>query len=332
MNVNLLIDAIVRQTTILIAQLATATGLRSPLSHMANQIFVDLVKELKEQGLGNKVIADMFGLSLRTYHNRIRRMSESSTERGRTLWEAVLDFVQKKGTVLRCDVERNFCRDDEVLVHGVLKDLVESGFLFRSGVGENLTYRAANQDEMLISTISDGKEAEADLIQVAVKRYGPVSSEALREMVPISQDKLYKVVEKLIAEGRIQVRDSQGESVLSCDECIIPINASFGWEAAVLDHYQAVVTAICTKLRKGLNRALDGETIGGSTYSFEIWDQHPLREEVLGFLQNTRKRAQNLRKRVESYNKQHVEDHRSIHRVYTYVGQTVIEPEEKEET
>jgi predicted acetyltransferase len=85
MNVNLLIDAIVRQTTILIAHLATSGGTRSPLAHMANQIFVDLVRELKEQGVGNKVIADMFGLSLRTYHNRVRRMSESSTERGRTL-------------------------------------------------------------------------------------------------------------------------------------------------------------------------------------------------------------------------------------------------------
>lgn len=66
MNVNLLIDAIVRQTTVLIAQVATAAGIRAPLSHMANQVFLDLVRELKEQGLGNKVIADMFGLALST--------------------------------------------------------------------------------------------------------------------------------------------------------------------------------------------------------------------------------------------------------------------------
>jgi len=108
-NANLLIDSIVRQTTILIAHLVTATGTCSPLAHTANQIFADLVRELREQGLGNRIIADMFGLSLRTYHNRVRRMSESNTERGRTLWEAVLNFVQQKGTVLRGEVMLRFC-------------------------------------------------------------------------------------------------------------------------------------------------------------------------------------------------------------------------------
>ncbi len=61
MNPDLLIDSIVRQTTVLIAQLATATGGRAPLAHTANQVFTDLIRELKEQGVGNKVIADMFG-------------------------------------------------------------------------------------------------------------------------------------------------------------------------------------------------------------------------------------------------------------------------------
>jgi hypothetical protein len=65
MNATLLIDAIVRQTTVLIATLATAAGHRAPLARVADQVFSDLVGELKEQGLGNKVIADMFGMALR---------------------------------------------------------------------------------------------------------------------------------------------------------------------------------------------------------------------------------------------------------------------------
>ena len=66
-NVNLLIDSIVAQATVLIAQLATATGTRAPLAHTANQVFLDLFRELKGQGLGNKVIADVSGLAIRTY-------------------------------------------------------------------------------------------------------------------------------------------------------------------------------------------------------------------------------------------------------------------------
>jgi hypothetical protein len=51
MGSTYLIDAVVRQTTVLIAALATAAGHRAPLAGVANQVFADLVKELKQQGL-----------------------------------------------------------------------------------------------------------------------------------------------------------------------------------------------------------------------------------------------------------------------------------------
>jgi hypothetical protein len=38
MTIELLIHAIVRQTTILIAQLATSMGVRAPLAQIANQV------------------------------------------------------------------------------------------------------------------------------------------------------------------------------------------------------------------------------------------------------------------------------------------------------
>ena len=146
MNVNLLIDALVRQTTVLIAQLATAAGSRAQLAHAANQVFLDLVHELKDQGLGNKVIADMFGLSLRTYHNKIARLAESGTDRGRSLWEAVFAYVQQRDATSRADLMLRFCGDDEGLVRGVLKDLVDSGLLFRAGRGDPSRADPAHQD------------------------------------------------------------------------------------------------------------------------------------------------------------------------------------------
>ena len=89
MSGTLLIDSIVRQTTVLIASLATAAGSRHSLAHVANQVLANLVAELKAQGVGNKVIADMFGMALRTYHRRVRAVGESQTEHGRSIWEAV---------------------------------------------------------------------------------------------------------------------------------------------------------------------------------------------------------------------------------------------------
>ena len=85
MNVLLLIDAIVRQTMVLIAQLATTSGSRAPLARVANQVFRDLLDGLQTRGLGRRVIADMFGPALRCYHAKVRRLSESRTERGRSL-------------------------------------------------------------------------------------------------------------------------------------------------------------------------------------------------------------------------------------------------------
>lgn len=66
-NVKVLIDAIVRQNMVLVAQLSTAAGLRAPLAHVANDVFLDLVAELESQGVRQRVIADMFGLALRSY-------------------------------------------------------------------------------------------------------------------------------------------------------------------------------------------------------------------------------------------------------------------------
>ena len=97
MNIQFLIDSIVRQTTVLIAQLATSGGARAPLAHVANQVFLDLATELEAHGIGRKVGADMFGLALRSYQRKIQRLSESATQRGRSLWEAVFDFLIKSG-------------------------------------------------------------------------------------------------------------------------------------------------------------------------------------------------------------------------------------------
>jgi hypothetical protein len=330
MNVDLLIDSIVRQTTVLIAQVATATGGRATLAHTANQVFTDLISELKEQGLGNKLIADMFGLTLRTYHNKVRRLAESSTFKGRSLWEAVLSFIQENGTVRRAEVLSRFIADDERIVRAVLSDLVDSGVVFRAGRGDNTTYRAAAAEE--IGLLDDAQKGEglAQLVQVAVARFGPLDRAQIAQHVRAPAAALETTLETLMASGR--VRESGG--VYSCEQCVIPFDEPAGWEAAIFDHYQAMVTAICIKLQKGKRTAALGDTVGGSTYTFDIWEGHPMHGEVLGLLRELRRHGRNLRERVEAYNTEHaaqrVATTRRELRVITYVGQGVLESEAEE--
>ena len=85
MNTKLLVDSIVRQTTVLIAQLCTAAGVRAPLAQIADQVFLGLSRELETQGVGRKVAADMFGLALRSYQKKVQRLTESETQRDKTL-------------------------------------------------------------------------------------------------------------------------------------------------------------------------------------------------------------------------------------------------------
>lgn len=324
MNTTLLIDAIVRQTTVLIAQLATISGGRTPVAHVANQVFLDLANELKAQGLGHKVIADMFGLALRTYHARVQRLSESATVRGRSLWEVVLEYVQQHGTVSRAEVLRRFRRDDDATVRGVLRDLVDNGLVFKSGRGDRTVYRAADPDQLGLDDDIDPDAGTASLVWVSIHRAGPITRDALAEMVRLDDERLDGALERLVADGRArEIVDDDGSPAWVSGECVIMYDDPHGWEAAVFDHYQAMVAAICTKLGMGATTALPSDAVGGSTYVFDIRAGNPLRDEIRAFLRETRERATELRARLDAENERLGESVAHAERVVFYAGQSV---------
>jgi predicted transcriptional regulator len=328
MNVTILIDAIVRQTTVLIAQLSTAAGLRAPLAHVANQVFLDLVHQLKDQGLGNKVIADMFGIALSTYHHKVRRLSESHSVRGRSLWEATLVHIQEHGAVSHGELLQRFQRDDEASVRGVLLDLVESGLVLRGGRGDRAIYRAAELEELTPSEGASGDVGSINLLWLAVHRNGPANLEQIAQVVPFERGVLEGMLEELVEDGRVQRSEQGNETRYSAADCVLPLGEPGGWEAALFDHYQAMVTTICEKLRRGQPRALDTDRVGGSTYGFTVWPGHPEHDEVLGLLARQRKELSTLRARVRAHNSVHPAPQRRA-QVIAYVGQTLIETVEE---
>src|SRR5262245_14298346 len=204
MTVRTLIDGIVRRTMVLIAQLATSGGLRAPLAHVAEQVFVELSKELENQGLTKKVSADMFGMALRTYQRRTQRLSQSRTDRGRSLWEATLEFIEQNGVVRRDDILERFKHDDEPSLRGVLRDLTDSGLVFSSGSGNNLAFRAATKDE--VSTLrrgGDGLSLEA-FVWSAIYRDESLTLDELSQRTSLAAAELAPVVQSLIASGKVE--------------------------------------------------------------------------------------------------------------------------------
>jgi len=322
MNVRLLIDAIVRETTVLIAQLATSGGLRAPLAHVAGQVFAELAAELEREGVPKKVSADMFGLALRTYQRRTQRLDPSQTDRGRSLWEAVLDHIAQNELVTREQLLKRFRRDDPRSLRGVLRDLTESGLVFASGRGPRAVYRVTTADELDKMRRPDRDGVEAFVWSV-IFRDGPVTLERLLELTRLGRVELDKVLEELVGGGRVERVESGGSVQYRSRQLVLGLDDASGWEASAHDHFAAVARTITRKLRSDA-RASRGDEVGGSTYHFEIWRGHPLEEAVLGELKRFRERMSVLREQVDRHNRSAGMPASRL-QVDAYYGQSILE-------
>jgi hypothetical protein len=332
MNVRLLIDAIVRQTMVLIAQLATSGGLRAPLAHVAGQAFLELAKELEGQGVTKKVSADMFGMALRTYQRRTQRLSQSRTDRGRSLWEAVLDFIRESDVTTREQVLKRFRHDDEASLRGVLRDLTESGLVFASGSGRAAAYRLATTDELGRLHEGDGAAGMEAFVWSAVYRHGGATAAFLSATYGVGVGELEPVLVSLVASGRVQIVPGSMPPTYRAETLVLGLEDPAGWEASVLDHFSALVQTITRKLSVD-QRAELADEIGGSTYHFDLWRGHPFEKEVVGELRRFRERMSALRDRLDAYNREHDGPERGQPglRVDAYYGQAVIEEDEAAE-
>jgi len=305
MNVKILIDSIVRQTTVLIAQLATSGGVRAPLAHVANQVFLELTRELDAQGVSRKVSADMFGMALRSYLRRIRGLSESSTDRGSTLWEAVLSYLSQGQVRSRAQVLKRFSRDDQNLVRGVLHDLTETGLVFSSGSGGEQVYRATTKAEQLqMGRLAEGTGFE-ELLWAFIYREGPVEHTAVEELAASNAHQLEPALARLEQLGKIHIEGEGPARRYSAERLEVLLEAEVGWEAAVFDHYRALVQTICQRLAHRVTSASAEARVGGSTYTLDVWEGHPHAEEAYSVLARFRATHGDLYDRIEQYNREH---------------------------
>lgn len=323
MSARMLIEALVRQTTVLLAELATSGGLRAPLANVADQVFLELTRELDAHGVSRTVSAGMFGMALRTYLRRIRRYDESVTYQGHSLWEAVLRFIEERGTVCRNDVLDRFRQDEDAVVRGVLQDLTDSGLVFRTGVRDAVVYARATDDQVGRARSSSDTEAIDNLVWALVRREGPLTCAVLASKTRMSEEALAPSLGRLAAAGSIEVAGSGADAEYRSQALVVSMGARSGFEAAVYDHFQAVVRTIIGKLHQDTS-ATPADRVGGSTYGFEVWNGHPLADRVYGQLSRLREQTTALRREVDAYNEANPAPARR-ERVTVYVGQCVIQ-------
>lgn len=312
------------------AQLATAGGARAPLASLANRVFLDLANELRHQGLTHSVIADMFGITLRTYHRRVRELDQSHSVEGSTVWEAVLGFLRDNEPVSAGRVHQRFALDDQDVVAGVLSDLVSSGLAYSSGRGKSAVYRIADQADFGRDDEAERSTAKDYLVWQAVYRRGPLSEADVAQATGLGAADCVQSLARLVSDGRVQTQLRAEQVVYSSTRLDVPVGQGQGWEAAVFDHFQAVLSAIANKLRSGQSRAERRDVTGGATYSLDIWPGHPLEARVLGTLAQVRAQLEALRSEVDAENARAARE--TNLRVIFYMGQDIREDEKTDAT
>lgn len=138
---DLPIETLVEHALVLVARAATQRGARPSLAHVGELAFATLNRELQRQGVTTKVIADMLGMAPRTYHRRVEE-SRSLPPPRRTVSEQVLELVQREPAISAHQVKQALAHESPELICSVLRDLVHSRLIARSGWGDSASYRA----------------------------------------------------------------------------------------------------------------------------------------------------------------------------------------------
>lgn len=327
MHTKLLIDSIMRQTTVLIAHLSAAAGIRAPLAHLADEVFLSLSKELEEQGVSKKVVADMFGMALRTYQRRVQRLETSATDADTTLWQAVNDYLQEAGQATRAQIFERFRRDDPESVGAVLADLVQSGLVSRTGRATSAVFVATPPAARRLLARQGKEDTAAALVWLDICQHPGTLTQEVAERVGLDGELAEKMVERLHSEG--QLKSAVG-GPLRAKEFVIDVGSEVGWEAAVFDHFQAAAAAITAKLRKGQARSSAADTTGGRTLSFEVASGHPQEQEVLELLSRLRRETDELWEKVKATNSEKPLSEEQVKRVVFYFGQFVKDEEQED--
>jgi hypothetical protein len=315
MHVQLLIDDIVRQTTVLIAQLSTAAGARAPLSHLADQVFLELSRELSAQGVRQKVAADMFGMALRSYQMKVRRLS-SGSDPALTLWQALHDRLAR-GSATRRELEASFKGHSAKDVAATLKDMAESGIAYVSGHGQGALYGLTSPADRERARAAARAGANSDMAWYLVASGAASTRDEIARELRCEPAEIEGAVDALVADGSL--REEQG--VLSSRRFEIAVGAEKGWETAVCDHFRAVASAIATKVGRASSEQDD--RTGGGTVSFILPPDHPHAAEAHRLLETVREQVNALWRRASDHNLAHPPPEGSD-RLTFYFGQHLI--------
>lgn len=320
MNTSTLISLLVREVAVFVGLLVTHTRVRPELASVTDEILREMLHLLHEQGLTQSSVAGMLNLTLRGYQRKLRRLQEGQHEPAlQSLQWQVYGFVSdesQRAQVTREMVLRQFRTLETPVVMGVLTELQHLGVVKKCEARGRVWYEVNTEP-------GESAAALQDLVHTFIVNRQPIGEEQLRtELRSIPWAALESILEALYRTQRANWTQTESGKVWTSASILILEGDSAGWKAAVYDHLSAVLTALGTKLQLGSDPQAR-QLAGGATWWFEVWPDHPMEAEARGFLDEVRKRAVDLRQRIEAHNAQVTERPETLAEVRFYAGQYV---------
>jgi DNA-binding MarR family transcriptional regulator len=298
MSLALLLDSLVRESATLFAATATHKGARTPLGGLADRMFFGLSDELQKLDVKRRVCADMFAMAPRAYIRKVRRVEESATDQGRSLWASAYEYIVANSEVTWSAISNRFPRDDEEILRGVLRDLTESGLISTAGRAASAVYSAVMSAELVDQAL--GRHVTRELLWALIYRDGPITQSDLQRRAMIAPKTFDSAVAQLVASGRVTTEEREGEQWYRSELFSPERDKKEGWEGAIFDHFHAVVKTLSTFLSRP---ELGASAV--STYTFDLAPDHPMAAEVKELFVDLRSRASALRTKVDAYNSEH---------------------------
>ncbi len=322
-----LVERMVPLVAELFATLAARDPLRMRFADIANKTLLDMVGVLQSEGVSQEAVAASLGLTIGGFRARMRKLREVSDEMGarhgpRTLLERVFSEVAAKedaGRPATYDaLTTQFRGIKEDSLRGVLHFLVTSGLLSVSGRGRSKEYRVVVRRGARTSRYTD--------TVVTLYREGPLSLDVLCARLGLGPTEAKQHIERLRSAGFLDESTIEGELRYRATDYHVPLGGAEGFEAALYDHFGAVIRAITKKVRLGRLRASSNDLTGGSTFSFDLSPDDPLWEQVTSFLSEQRPRLDGWLSEARKLAAARPSGGAPRQKITIYIGQLVEDP------
>lgn len=277
----------------LFATLKVNDPLRMDFAGIAQKTVLDIVEGLRTEGLTNHEIAAALDLSMAGFYRKLKDLRETysaddaGARRRMTLWEQLYELVLERSggdarqPVRYVTIEQAFPALTAERLGTILRYLVRYGHLSVTGHGATREYRLVEREPAGEATYHDAV--------VTLYRDGPLSLTDLATRLDTPEATCRAYIERLGSAGKLETLQTADEPALfRATGYHIEPEASEGYEAALYDHFQAVVRAICKKIRSKDHQARYADLQGGTTFSLDVEVDDPMYAEISGFLAETR--------------------------------------------